>query len=179
MGYLKWCQLNMEPTHSCIATWWHGAPALLYWFPRFKSYVFMIMFVINYNRSCSRAHSWHTHWWSRTLCIPVLRKVLLYCCPCGSQLLEGSYCLHVLGQAVQEVLALIVPEDDGSMILQNVGKHPMTQCQMPDDWNPDVRAVCQIILDCIIDYSRLRTRYIEKLQISQNSPWPIMSDNVS
>ena len=50
---------------------------------------------------------------------------------------------------------------------------------MPEDWNPDVRAVCQIALDRIIDYSRLRTHYIENLQISQNSPFQIMSDNVS
>ena len=36
-------------------------------------------------------------------------------------------------QAVQEVLALLGPEDEGSMIFQNVGKHPVTQCQMPED----------------------------------------------
>jgi len=25
------------------------------------------------------------------------------------------------------------PEDEGNMILQYVGKHPVTQCQMPED----------------------------------------------
>jgi hypothetical protein len=44
---------------------------------------------LKYNGSFSRDHSWHTHWWSRMLSIQVLWKVLVCCCPSGSQLLKG------------------------------------------------------------------------------------------